>query len=131
MEVKRIIDKLFYKDVAGIIEGFLFVDCKYCNNEVLEDNGFESIDNKYYCRDCIKNEFINKCLKCDKYYSSYDCGIKCFWCFSLSCKLYCERCYFLELISTHVTEMVIPHLDLFWTTDDIEFIMNFLDDVDN
>jgi len=127
-EVKEILDEIFYKDIRGIIESFLIVECKDCRKEILEDNSLESCDNKFYCVKCSKSPFISKCVECCKYYSINDNRLKCFLCFSLSCKLYCDRCYIFKGISIESIEMDMPHLDLYWTTNDIDLIREYLDE---
>ncbi len=126
-EVKEILDELFYKDIRGIVESYLFVKCKDCDREILQDNSLDTCDNKFYCVRCIKSPFIRKCVNCCKYYSINDNRLKCFLC-SSSCKLYCDRCYISKRVCLESIEMDMPHLDLYWTTNDIDLIREYLDE---
>ncbi len=118
MEVKRIIDELFYKDIAGIVESFLFVNCKRCEEETLVEEHLEDIMGGFYCMRCSNSPLIKKCVSCERLYNINDSVIGCFICVSNYCRLYCNFCYArkrIELITSEITD--IYHLDLYWILD--------------
>lgn len=123
-KIKDIIDELFYKDIAGIIESFLFVKCKECDTECLEDNMKESFDNNFYCYRCIKKSYIRKCCKCFKYYSANADGIFiCSICLRMCC-IYCSKCFKHNKINLHT--YYDNHYSFYWARlNEIEIDLDY------
>ena len=118
MEVKILLDKMFYRDVRGIIESFLFVKCVRCDEETLVEEHLESIRGGFYCKRCFLSPMIRNCVSCDRLYNINNSEISCFICVSNFCRLYCNFCYVrkrTELITAEITD--VPHLDLYWILD--------------
>ena len=117
MEVKVILDKLFYRDICGIIESYLFTKCIKCKKDTLVEEENESVRGGFYCFDCSNCPMILKCADCKKLYNINDSQLSCFICVS-NCRLYCSKCYTrkrTELITDEITD--IPHLNLYWILD--------------
>ncbi len=118
MEVKILIDRMFYKDVAGVIESFLFVKCTKCKKKVLAEEHLEEVRGGFYCTRCSFSPLIRTCVCCKRMYDINESELSCFICVSNYCRLYCNLCYFrkrTKLITTEITD--IPHLDLYWVID--------------
>ncbi len=119
-KIKKIIDELFYRDVASIIESYLFIKCKECKKEYFEENMMESFDKEYYCYRCIKKPAIRMCCKCNKYYSIKNDGLfVCAICLKVCC-VYCADCFVRNKISLY-TFHDNPHYAYYWLAiSDIE-----------
>ncbi len=126
-KVKDILNELFYKDVSGIIQSYLFAKCKECDIEYLEENMKESFDNKFYCYRCIKKPDIRNCCKCEKYYSIKQDGIfVCGVCLKICC-VYCSDCFLKNKVNLY-TYHDNPHYAYYWLS--IEDIIINLSDID-
>ena len=89
--IEKLINKYIYPDIAEIIKSFLITECKMCNVRILEDEGYSSYDDKYYCLNCRVKNIIKKCDDCNKCYNFMDSHTDCPLCF-MSCFLYCKKC---------------------------------------
>ena len=130
MNIKDIINNMFYKDVASIIESYLFVECSYCKEEQLEDISFEMYDKKWICVDCrVKyRRNIRLCDNCIELYDLREVHSECLVCFN-TCHTYCKDCA-KKIYNEDNIISSLQHLDNYLTnTDTRELFIEILENI--
>lgn len=116
IRIEKIIDDYIYPDISSIIKSYLITKCKMCNRRILEDEGYETYDDLYYCLDCRVLDIIKKCEECKKCYNFMESHNDCPLCF-LSCFLFCKKCCnemydTNENTGTHIRNCLINQIDM-------------------
>ena len=115
-ETKDIINGVFYKDVAGIINGFLYVNCVLCEREILHDISVDGINDTFYCNKCIHDPRIKKCHLCNKFFNYIRIHYPCPVCIS-GCIIYCGECFrSANNIDSETYDNI--HINYYWTIFD-------------
>ena len=115
-QIKQIIDKKIYPDVANIIKNFLFDKCSLCNQDGYPENFDTGVKDKKYCMSCQEHpSIVKRCCRCHLFFEKFKNIYFCRSCSGL-CELYCNNCFDLTQSPFHIDG---PHYFTFWSQLDI------------
>jgi hypothetical protein len=97
--IKKEINIKFYNDIAGIIEGFLFVACSDCERDLYPEELLDTYLDEPLCPLCCLDERYLLCKGCDRFYSEENGENHCIVCLSVHCYVcrICDCCEFMRL----------------------------------
>ena len=110
-KIKRLIDKMIYKDISNMIPKYLFSKCSLCFQDEYPENLDLGVNDTIYCRTCQSHEdILMKCCRCNYFYVKLNGNYYCKSC-SGFCNLYCNNCF---LLTQSVFGIDGPHYYAFW-----------------